>query len=179
MVTREDLQEKYANLPNEKLLEIIDRKFDYTELAILVAIEELGKRNVSEKEITNYKDEKIKTVHSFIRKNIAYDLSIVQKNLFYFIWFPLLNYAFKMNFRDDGYVLKLQQANYYSLLGFIFFMIDSGICGSQGFSILIFIALWIVGFLVTYAFDEYFNRQRQIKRINKMFNPGNQDDSEE
>ncbi len=38
---RDDLQRQYAVLSTNELLEIVDRKFDYTELAITVALEEI------------------------------------------------------------------------------------------------------------------------------------------
>src|ERR1700733_6171241 len=118
-MTREDLREQYAALSTNELLEIIDRKFDYTELAVTVALEEISRRNLSEENIREYKEEQVAKVNSFIKKNIADDLNIFQKILFFFIWLPLLNFPFKQNFRDDDYILKLKQASYYSLFGFV------------------------------------------------------------
>jgi hypothetical protein len=47
-MNREDLQQQYATLSINELLEIIDRKFDYTELAITIALEEINRRSISE-----------------------------------------------------------------------------------------------------------------------------------
>jgi hypothetical protein len=168
-MTREELQQTYSKLPTEKLLEILDRKFDYTELAVSVALEELGSRKVSEEEIKNYKTEQINKVETFIKKNISDDLTLLQKNLFYFLWLPILNFAFKMNFGQDGYVLKLKQANYYSLLGFIFFMVAGIVSVIFDLSDLSSLAIWILGFVQSYFFDEYFNRQKQIEKLRKVF----------
>ena len=45
-MNREDLQQQYTTLSTNELLEIIDRKFDYTELAVTIALEEIGRAHV-------------------------------------------------------------------------------------------------------------------------------------
>jgi hypothetical protein len=174
-MTREDLQQTYSKMLTEKLLEILDRKFDYTELAVSVALEELGSRKVSEEEIKDYKTEQVNNLNTFIKRNISDDLTLVQKNLFYFLWLPILNFAFKMNFKEDGYLLKLKQANYYSLSGFLFFMISGIISVAFDLSDISSLAIWIFGFLPSYFFDEYFNRQQQIEKLRRAFG---EDDNE-
>ena len=54
MVSKDELKGIYAMLPTEKLMEIIDNKFGYTELAVSVAFEELANRSISEEEIKKY-----------------------------------------------------------------------------------------------------------------------------
>src|SRR4051812_45138504 len=98
MVTKEELQKKYATLSPDKLMEIIDNKFDYTELAVTIAIQELSSRNITEDEVKSYKDKQVEKVTTFVKRNIVDDLNLLQKNLFFFIWFPLLTYAFRRNF---------------------------------------------------------------------------------
>jgi len=169
MITRESLQERYAKKPTEKLLEIMDHQHNYTELAVSVAEEELAKREVTEEEVQNYEAEQLHKIETYIEKNICDDLTLVQKNLFYFIWVPILNFPFKMNFRQDGYLLKLKQANYYSLLGFLFFMVAGILSAIFDFSNITSLAIWITGYILAYLFDEYFNRQQQIKRLQKKF----------
>ncbi|HAK11757.1 MAG TPA: hypothetical protein DCO78_07060, partial [Chitinophagaceae bacterium] len=85
-MTKEELQSTYSKLSNQELLEIIDRKFEYTELAITVAFEEISKRNISEEDISNYKTEQVEKAVKFVKKNIVDDLSLLQKNFFFFIW---------------------------------------------------------------------------------------------
>ncbi|MBK7442041.1 MAG: hypothetical protein IPI65_11010 [Bacteroidetes bacterium] len=89
-MTREELQETYSKLSTQELLEILDEKFSYTETAVTVALEEISKRNVSEDDIKNYKNDQIEKAVKRIRYNIVDDLNFLQKNLFFFIWFPLL-----------------------------------------------------------------------------------------
>ena len=168
-MTREELEKQYATLSIDELLEIVDRKFGYTELAIMIAIEEMGKRKISEEDILKYKEQQIREAEKFVIRNIVDELSIFQKNLFYFIWVPLITFPFKRNFREDGYILKLKQANYYSILGFVFFMLTGFLSGVYGFSILTSLVILILFFLPVYAFDEYFNRQRLKEKLDKIF----------
>ncbi|MGZ3765682.1 MAG: hypothetical protein ACXVA2_13520 [Mucilaginibacter sp.] len=157
-------------LPTEKLMEIIDNKFGYTELAVSVAFEELSGRKISEEEIKNYKTKQIEKLNNYIKKNISHDLALAQKNLFYFIFIPLLTVPFRQNFREKGFKLKIRQANYYSFLGFLFFAL-AGLFLFQGLSNLFVAAFWIGGFIPAYLMDEFFNRQRQIKKLQRLFGP--------
>ncbi len=171
MTTKEELQEKYATLSTDKLMEIIDHKFDYTELAVTVAIQELSTRNVTEDEIKEYKDKQVEKLKTFVKRNIVDDLSLLQKNLFFFIWIPLLTFAFKRNFAEDGYLLKLKQANYYSWAGFISFMLIGimSVFFEAEFSDTTSIAIWIACFIPTYLLDEFLNRRRQIEKMQRLF----------
>jgi hypothetical protein len=167
MPTKEELQVLYANLPVAKLLSIVDDKFSYTDVAVAVAIEELAKRNVSEEEIKSYKDAQIAVAHTVIENNLVNGLSFIQKNLFYFLWLPLLNFAFKMNFRDNGYTLKLRQANYYSLCGFLSFMACAVIpvILQLQLTTLQSIVVWMAVFVPAYLLDERFNRHMLAKKF--------------
>jgi hypothetical protein len=176
-MTREELQKTYSNLSTQELLEIIDRKFDYTETALKIALDEISKRNIEEDDIKNYKTEQVKKAEKFVAQNILNDLTIFQKNLFFFIWIPLITFAFKQNFKDDGYILKLKQANYYSWLGFIFFMVVGLISAIYDLWNLTSLGIWVLSFLIAYGFDELFNRKRQISRLRKLI--GNQDDEKQ
>ena len=170
MITEEDLQKKYSKLSNNELMEIIDNKFSYTELALSVVFKEMSKRNISEGDVKIYKDKKIKEAENFIAKNIMDDLTFFQKNLFFYVWFPFLNFLFKRSFIDGEYILKLKQANYYSLFGFIFFVIAIIIQFKANFSTYTFWIIWILSFPIAYYFDEYFNKQNQIRKLSRMFN---------
>jgi hypothetical protein len=170
MVSKKELQSLYSTLPTEKLMEIIDNKFGYTELAVSVAFEELAGRKISEEEIKSYKSKQIEKLNSYIRKNIANDLSLSQKNLFYFLFIPLFTWPFKQSFREKGFRLKTKQATYYSMFGFGFFLV-AVLVALQGYSNLMVIALWIGGFIPAYLMDEIFNRQRQIRKLQKIFGP--------
>ena len=176
MVSKQELQVTYSSLPTEKLMEIIDNKFGYTELAVSVAFEELAGRKISEEEVKNYKSKQIEKLNNYIRKNISHDLTLSQKNLFYFIFIPLLTAPFRQSFKEKGFRLKIKQSNYYSLFGFIFFCL-SAMFLEQGLSNLFVAAFWMGGFIPAYLMDEFFNRQRQIKKLQRMFGPSEEEES--
>ncbi|WP_276503428.1 hypothetical protein [Terrimonas pollutisoli] len=173
-MAREELQKTYSKLSTEELLEIIDRKFDYTDTAVSVALEEISKRKVDEDEIKNYKEDQLQKIEKSVKGIILDDLTLFQKNFFFFIWIPLFTFPFKQNFKDDGYVLKLKQANYYSLIGFIFFMLTAFFSVSYDFENLTSLGLWILSFPIANSFDEFFNRQRLIKRLRRFINQEDQ-----
>jgi len=161
----EELKTKYAALSTKELLEIIDNKFDYSDLAVSIAFQELSSRKISEEDIKGHKEDLVDEAVGYIQRNISDDLTILQKHLFYFIWIPLINFPFKQNFRDDGYVLKLLQANYYSLIGFIVFMLSGFVGAMYDFSTLSSLIFWIIGFVPAYALDETYNRKYQIRKL--------------
>ncbi|TFF36654.1 hypothetical protein [Mucilaginibacter psychrotolerans] len=168
MISKEQLEATYATLPTNKLLAMMDNTADYTELAIVVASAELAKRNVGEAEKAQYEQEQLEKADIFIQKVLFDELSLLQKNLFYFLWFPILNFAFKMNFRQDGYLLKLKQANYYSLVGFIFFMLAGILEPVLNISDFVALSVWILGFVVAYFFDQRFNKQRIVRILQQV-----------
>jgi hypothetical protein len=176
MVSKQELQVTYSSLPTEKLMEIIDNKFGYTELAVSVAFEELAGRKISEEEVKNYKSKQIEKLNNYIRKNISHDLTLSQKNLFYFIFIPLFTAPFRQSFKEKGFRLKIKQSNYYSLFGFIFFCL-SAMFLEKGLSNLFVAAFWMGGFIPAYLMDEFFNRQRQIKKLQRMFGPAESEES--
>ena len=170
MVSKDELKGIYAMLPTEKLMEIIDNKFGYTELAVSAAFEELAGRSISEEEIKNYKFKQLEKLNKYIKNNISHDLAFAEKNLFYFLFIPLFTFPFKHIFKEKGYRLKVRQANYYTLLGFVFFIIASWFL-YRGMSNLFVLAFWLGGFIPAYMMDEFFNRQRQIRKLQKLFGP--------
>jgi hypothetical protein len=163
-MTKEDLEKQYAELSTNELLEIVDRKFDYTDLAVAVALAEISKRKISEETLKEYKDIQISRLKESARKILVDDLQVGYKIFFFFIWFPLLNFALKQNYRDGNFVLKLSQARYYSGLGFLFMMGTGLLSGLYNLSNLSAVTIWFCCFLPAYAFDEFFNRKRLLQR---------------
>lgn len=181
MITKEELEKRYEKLSNKELLDIIDNKFRYTELAIVVALEEISKRKLNENDIKTYKSNKEKEFNSLVIKYIGDDLSFFQKIFFFFIWLPFLNFPMRRVFFENNYVLKLKQANYYSWAGFIFCLLASFI-SSKYFdnSNITMIIIWMICFVLPYLFDKKFNRQRQIKKLLDYYsNHENEDETNE
>ena len=169
MITRESLQEKYIKLETIDLLEIFANKQDHTELAVSVAHAELRKRQIPEDEINSYQSVFTHENEPIVLKNYLVDLKIWQKLVFYFIWIPRLRIYFNYNFSPGGYILKSNQSNYYSITGFIFFIVAMIISTNYGCP---FYIIWIAGLLVSYIFDMLYNKQRQIDGLQKKVNEG-------
>ncbi len=178
MITKEELSDKYTSLSNEELLDIVDNKSGYTKLALIAALEELAKRKVSGEEVKKYKEGKLNKAMEDMRKKYVDGLSLLQKHLFYFICIPLINFAFKQNFRDDGYVLKLRQANYYTFCGFLFLMLAVLISVTFNLSSIQTLGVWLLGIIPTYAFDQFFYRQRLVKKLAQLSDTSEEDDQE-
>nr|WP_067054351.1 hypothetical protein [Mucilaginibacter sp. L294] len=169
MVTQESLQEAYAKFDTIDLLEIVANKNGYTELAVSVALAELRKRNVTNDEIRNYKSVFPQQNDELLVKNYLTDLNLFQKIIFYILWIPRIRSFFTMDFQSDGYVLKSQQSNYYSILGFVFCFL--ALATSQ-YPNQTYIAVWCGGFIASYLFDICFNRDKQITDLQKRLEDG-------
>ncbi len=167
MVTKEDLQSKYDKLSTEELLRIIDDKHSYTDLAVSVAISELARRNVMEEEIINYKAKQMDELQQYVRANVVDYLKVWQKVLYYVFFLPILNFPFKRNLAEDGYVLKLKQATYYSWTGFLGLLLAGVLTiGTGNITALL---IWSVVFIIAYIYDEQFNRQKLINKLKRIF----------
>ncbi|MBS1526339.1 MAG: hypothetical protein JST19_11860 [Bacteroidetes bacterium] len=162
MVTEEELQEKYAQFDTESLLEIATNKYSFIELANSVALKELRKRKIPEQEIRNYKPVMVKNIDPLTRQNCLIDLNIFYKIFFYFIFIPRLRAYFTYNYAPNGYLLKLNQSYYYSVIGFSFLLLSTLIIA---YSKINFFILWCPGFIPGYLFDIGFNKSRQIKNL--------------
>lgn len=169
MITKEDLQHKYQQLPTERLMQIIDNRSNYTELAVEVAIAEFTSRNVPEEEIRDYRLKQIGNLHSAIEKTTVHQLNFFQKLLFFFLFIPLLNFAFKMNYKSDGFSLKLRQSNYYSLIGFLSLMLSTTTLVAFDWDIAdsTVLGIWMIFFIPAYLLDDFFNKRILIERTKK------------
>jgi len=174
MVTKEDLQITYAKLSNQELMKILDNKFDYTELAITVALEEMATRSISEEDIKQYKEGIIRSAEEYVKRNIVDDLTFFQKCFFFFLF--VASGPFKMNLREDGYILKLKQANYYNLLGLISSFLTVFISLKFDLPTPFFLVVWASLLIPSYLLDEYFNRERLRKKLGKMFEISKEED---
>ncbi len=167
MPTQQELEEKYAQLTTAQLLIIVESGTDYTELAFEVAINELNRRQVSADEIQKYEEQKQHNLMVTIQKYTVDELTFWQKVLFYFIFVPLLASPFKLNYRQDGYALKLKQANYYNLCGFIGLMLAIFLSVLSNLNSFQAVVVWVTLFMPGYFFDERFNQQYLLKKLNR------------
>ena len=156
-MSKQDLARKYAESPVSELLEIIENKQHYTNEAIVAAIEELSLRKITTDEIAKLKAEQAATLKEKGVKQYVSRLNIWQKHLFFFLWIPLLTFPFRQNFRDSGHYMKLKQANYFSLLGFLSMMLSTYITIQYNLSNISFWLILIPAFGITLIFDGVFN----------------------
>jgi hypothetical protein len=172
MITKESLETRYLKLDTLSLLEIISADSGYTPLAISVAIDELKRRNVAfeliekQKKISFYQPDPVLLAHCLI------DLHFIQKLLFYLfwlIWIPRFRFLVRINFREEIYILKLNQANYYSIVGFVFSFIAMAANQSIGDAAWF---IWFAGFIVAYLFDVGYNKQKQINKLESIMMSG-------
>ena len=165
MVTKENLQAKYAGLSNQALIGILERKADYTELAVEVATKELEGRKITPADIQSYEKEKEDKV-IFSYKNAVIDLTIWQKILFYIVFIPVLRRALKANFYEDGSLLKLKQASYFTYTSWagIIMAVVASFGADDGISL----AMWILCFIPSYLFNEYSYKPKQLININRQ-----------
>jgi hypothetical protein len=70
---------------------------------------------------------------------------------------------------SDGYALKYQQQNYYSIVGFSLFVVSILSTNLYRES---FLYIWISGFLVAYLFDVGYNKNRQIYILQEKVEQG-------
>lgn len=172
MVTEKSLKEQYAKINTDDLLHIVANKSGYTELAISVAIKELKSRNISENEITKQGIVIHERENKYWMENCLFDLSFFQKLAYYFIlWMSRARYSYSDNFKQEGYLLKVNQSNYYSVLGLLF-LIVTFICVIYSNSLLLLFGIWPSGFLLSYLYDINYNKQKQIRNIQKIKDEG-------
>jgi ABC-type xylose transport system permease subunit len=163
MITKEDLEKNYEKLTTSELIDIIDRKFLYTELAVVVAVSELAKRNVTEEEIAKHKEKITKGYIREIELNYIDDLTSFEKALFFIFCMPIFTFAFKNNYARDGHILKLKQANHFSLMGFISYiaaLIINTVFNLSGIAFPVFLAIL---FFITLHYDQTIRRKKRLE----------------
>jgi hypothetical protein len=161
---------EFNHLSTGKLFEIIDNKLEYTEIALNVAIAELAKRKITKDDIEAYRTKIENDLKNDVNVNINYTLTILQKLFFYFLWLPIFTIALKQNFVEDGYVLKLKQARYYSTFGCVSLILWSLIQVKLGGEDFAFLIMWGLSFIIAYLFDEFYNRKAMTRKLKEELN---------
>ncbi|UKJ07882.1 hypothetical protein [Solitalea lacus] len=178
MSEKEDLTELYARYTNEELLDLLNARENYTDLAVRVAFEELKNRNLGEQEIKDYITSKFKKAEQFIAENIHNELSLQLKSYFYFFWLPIFTFPFQLNYKEERLILKLKQSNFYSLMGFCFFTIGTIGYLFLGFSLLSALAIWVGGIIMAMVLDHRFNRNKIIRDFERTIRKYQNESSE-
>jgi len=117
--TPQELAERYATLSNVQLFEILNDRDGYTPEAVMMAKEEIDRRNLAEDEIQRYVAE-LADYNTVTVKKAAIQLVFWEKLFFFFVWFTpgFISIALGMNYHHDGYDTKLRQSRFFRLSGF-------------------------------------------------------------
>ncbi|WP_420577172.1 hypothetical protein [Ekhidna sp.] len=146
MYTKEELAERYSKFANSQLLEILDKKENFTDNAIAAAKEELQKRNLTSENVDEYIEDK-EAKEQFAHEISIEELTGGEKIRFFFFGFvPIINGAIRANFRQDGYELKLKLSRFYGTFGFLSFLATGLISVLATLTTLTSVIIWITFF---------------------------------
>ncbi|HEY3406128.1 MAG TPA: hypothetical protein VGK59_22230 [Ohtaekwangia sp.] len=122
--SREELITRYSTFSNERLLDILYNKHDYTVEALEAVQSELTKREIGTDEVQQFiSDKKAEKIYALEQATVP--LVLWEKVLFFFGWFlpGFITMAFRMNYGEDGHSFKLKQSNFFRIAGFISFVL--------------------------------------------------------
>lgn len=125
MPTETELRERYVSYSNQRLLSIVHRKDEYTPEAVEIARAELAERDISTEELDFFYDEQ-EARDIAARALAAIPLKSHEKALFFFLWFMpwFLGRALRLNYEEEGLLLKERQSRSYALAGFVSLLMD-------------------------------------------------------
>jgi hypothetical protein len=162
-MTLEEIQQQCEALSNEQLLLVVNNKLLYNDKIVSVAYKEMRRRGLSKQEIKEIEKAQRRRAR-VITGNIHEDVLLWEKVGFFFICIPKIHFWTLRDYRRKGFVLKFWQGQYYSLLGFIFF-ISCILSGRLLHSFLAGGMIWASSFLLAYILNEYYFRKKIIKYL--------------
>ncbi|AYB34465.1 hypothetical protein [Chryseolinea soli] len=122
---KNELAKRYANLPNDQLLDILYHQDDYTAEAIEAVKAEINTRKIGVDELETFTVEK-KVSKIINEENARAPLSLRAKLFFFFAWFvPVAPLAFGMNYREDGFTTKLWQSRFFRITGVVSLIVSA------------------------------------------------------
>ena len=122
----DELKERYSSWSNDRLLSVIHNKAEYTAQAVEVARAELAQRNVSAEELDVFLQEQ-EDLENAAKILSCVPLRFWEKALFFFAWFApwFLGGALRLNYVEDGLLLKAKQSHVFAIAGFISLIVVS------------------------------------------------------
>lgn len=123
-ISKEELEKRYAGFNDEKILNILANKADYTPTAIEVANKEFIKRQLN----LQYLAEETKKIEEAKKESIENkELNLFSKLLYYIFSFTgvgfIVAYLNRKDYKEKGSLKKSTQVIYYSATGFVFIII--------------------------------------------------------
>jgi hypothetical protein len=121
--TKDDLKKRYATFSDDRLLEILYNKNEYTADAVEVAQTEIASRNITDAQVKTFVSDRVEAleVQAVEKKILSWvPLELWEKLFFFFIWFSpfFLGSALRTNYAEDGLILKLRQSKLFAIAGF-------------------------------------------------------------
>jgi hypothetical protein len=160
MQTKAELAKVYSTFADKKLLDIINDKDQYTEIAFSAAYEEIQKREIKIGQVQDYFENKV--LEAKISEHVAFiELTFLEKVKYFFIWFfPFIEVAFRMNLIEDGLKTKFKQSRIFSTVGLLTFMLTGFLAAVFEHSNFESFSILFLFFVLTYFIEKWFRRQR-------------------
>jgi hypothetical protein len=164
----EEIRQQCEALSNEELLLVVNNKRLYTEQIVGVAYQEIRKRKLSKEEVKAI--EKMQARRSKIKTgDFVTDILLLEKIGFYFICVPIFHRFVLRDYRRKGFLLKVRQGTYFTYMGFVSFMTLIW-AGTHRISFLTGAGIWVLFFLMTYALNQFYIRQKISRWLAKRTN---------
>jgi hypothetical protein len=149
-----ELKERYSSYSNKRLLSIVHNKDQYTAQALEAAKSELAGRNLTPAEVDIFLDER-EEQELAAKVAASIPLKLWEKIFFFFLWFAgwFFTGALRMNYQEDGLLLKVRQSKVYARAGFIALLLDGILSVYFDFSEFIAVGI-LAGFFLSFFWLE-------------------------
>ena len=154
MRTKDELAKHYATLTDRQLLDILNEKDQYTDIAIQAALGEMQKREIEPEQVEEYYE--VLASEKEVMDQIALiELTLIEKVKFYFLWLlPFMGSAIRMNYAEQGLKTKVKQSKVFSIMGFLMVFPAAILEFTNDYESAISIGLWILLFIPTYKIEK-------------------------
>jgi len=176
-MTVEEIKAQCKTLSNEELYLIVTNRIRYDYVIVAVAEGEIKRRGLSKEEFREFKKGQAHR-SKIIQGDIYQDLLFFEKLAFFFLCIPRLHYWVGRDYRRRGYILKIRQAQYYSVTGLISVFVSLIVLSGAGVLIGVCLIVWALTFLTAYLFNQYYFRERTIRRLAARMDVRSADDSQ-
>lgn len=169
---RKRLTVRYTRYSTAQLLKIIEDRTNYTPLALELAFTELSSRDIERIEVESYVEQRYEEKEDTFIKTYQYDLTFFQKlTCFIFGIIPMVTYTFKQNFKENNYILKIEQATTYTLFGWISYTVSTIIVlfFFQDSNLLPFFAILLLLFTGVYIYDIRVSKKERLNILRDYY----------
>lgn len=163
-IAKEELKNSYKGLSVNLLLDMYQKRTEYTSLAVEVMIEEIRERQLGKDDLDGYLHHKVLEKDELFKRKNFRGLLFLEKVVFYYFCLVILFFIFFVlliadETKKNGYMLKIRQAVLYVVLSFCILIAADLISQAYDFYI------WALGFFIPFIIDYRSSRIR--KRVYK------------